>query len=1482
MNQNTNSNTNPLTEEIRTRLEVWRERLIDLSFRNQSINFKEYKTSTFKIDSPDYETLIKQLLIEGKSFRPVKEIIDELKEDEILVSSEATDQETPLINLTRAYKTSKEDMGVNVVHVAIGFLEWYERNDSEIPIKSPIILLPVHIYKSQTITETQLPFRLRADEDELLINKAILERLKRDFLIEIDSELDDDDPINSVKECFEKFEEIANSNNGWTVTKDVHAGNFNYYGFPIYADLKNLEGKLLDNHLIRALISTEPFEQDISSIVQENELDEKVDPKETFQILDADSSQQKAISAAKGNISFVIQGPPGTGKSQTIGNIISECLSQNKKVLFVSAKEVALKVVKNRLDAKQIGQFCLNLHDYKKKNLKELFEDIDRTWSAQPYSIEEEEIDDDLSRLSTTRKKLNEYVLELSSKKTKLEVTPYKVHGEISILSDIPINIFDVPNTNEISRQKLRDILSEIKNLEDYAHILSEHDLHVWYDSNVKQIGVQKKEELTSLLQDINEKLTKLKNGINELHKSTPVILKLCTKTNEFIDFGKKYKLSVLKEDINGIRQQIKSFDGNILRYFDSNYSNQLKLLKSHLKDDQKLDSNIWWWRFAEKTVLSDLNKANDVKINCFEDLNKIDDLNENHQSIIEKWIDDFGELPDQVIQKIQELTDLLKDANTDTNYYDDISDALTKIENKQNNLEALDKWIRYKKIINKLGSLGVNNFVEKAIQEKFHPDKLVKIFRKRFYSIWLDNVESENTILREFDSTVMHNLIGEFRKLDKQQLNYAVKRITNKIVTNFPSRISTNTSNTGIAMLLQQINRSRAHLSMRRLLKTIPDIILSIKPCLMMSPRTVSTYLGDNVEFDVVIFDEASQILPEEALGSIVRAKQMIIAGDQKQLPPTNFFRTQSVEVNDEIAEDIEGFDSILDLACATTIPNILLNWHYRSQSENLIQFSNHHFYNNKLQIFPASNKDGNKGVFFNLVNEGKYDYGKSKTNRVEADLMVQRLFEKLENMDGDTIGIVTFNIAQRDYIDNKINMELNNYPQLQEWFSRTGLNEFFVKNLESVQGDERDIIFFSMLYGKDNDGRPRGPYGAIQNTGGEKRLNVAVTRAKKRVEVFSSMTANDWDVRNRPEGIKRFKDYLNYAQYGTETLGRGAESTGGEVESPFEEAVKIALENKGYLVEPQVGVGGYRIDLAIIDENEPGRYILGIECDGATYHSSYSARTRDRLRQEILEGKYGWRIHRIWSRDWVRNQADQLEKIKEAIDRPTESTLTNINKEEPIDEIEFVESDPQNISEIIRNKCDHYVMQDEAHYEKYSQIAGYQNYTSDGLKKVVEHFLGVNGPVSKEKLIKVLANCSAMTNISKNFKVVITQQLKDVSEKANFHFNVNTGTISIRDLSKTWHNFIPRFNKSGYPENDRQYDQIPIEELAAVSREILKLISPFKFDDLVIETARVCGFRVASSNLKDRFGKSIKWAIGNGFFTISDDSSVSYVQKN
>jgi len=1481
VNQNTNSNTNPLTEGLRQKLEVWRERLIDLSFRNQSINFKEYKTSTFKIDSPDYETLIEKLLIDGSSFRPVVEIIDELQEDEILVSSEATNPETPLIQLARNYKTSKEDMGVNVVHVAIGFLEWYERDDSEILIKSPIILLPVHIYKSQTITETQLPFRLVADEDELIINKAILERLKRDFSIEIDFMLDDDDPIDSVKEYFEKFEEIAKTKNRWTVSRNVHAGNFNYYGFPIYADLKNLEEKLLDNPLIRALISTESFEQDISCIVEENELDERVDPKETYQILDADSSQQKAISAAKGNLSFVIHGPPGTGKSQTIGNIISECLSQNKKVLFVSAKEVALKVVKNRLDDARIGQFCLNLHDYKRKNLKELYEDINNTWSVRPFSIEEEKIDDDLSTLSVTREKLNEYVSELSSKKTKLKVTPYQVHGEISILAEIPDNIFQVPNTNNMSRKKLRDILSEIKNLQDYGHVLSEHDSHMWYGANVKQFGIQKKEKLTGMLEYINKKLTKLNNGIDELHKSTPVKLKLFTRSNEFIDFGKKYKLSVLKEDIDGIRQQIKSFDGNILRYFDSNYSNQLKILKSHLREGQQLDNNIWWWRFAEKTVLSDLHNVNDIKITCFEDLNKIDDLELNHQSIIEKWIDDFGELPDQVIQKIQELKDLLEDENDDTNYYDDISDTLANIENKQNNLEALDEWIRYKKIIDKLGSLGVNDFVEKAIQEKFESEKLAKIFKKRFYSIWLDNVESDNTILREFDSTVMHNLIDEFRELDKKQLKYAIQKITNQIVTDFPQRVSTSTSSTNIGILLREINKSRAHLSMRRLLKTIPDIILSIKPCIMMSPRTVSTYLGEDLEFDVVIFDEASQLLPEEALGSIVRAKKAIIVGDQQQLPPTDFFKSQNVEVSDEIAEDIEGFDSILDLACATTIPNILLNWHYRSQSEDLIQFSNHHFYNNKLQIFPASNKDDNKGIYFNLVDDGKYDYGRSRTNRVEADLLVQRLFKKLERKDGDSIGIVTFNIPQRDYILDKIDKECSNYPQLKEWFSRTGLEKFFVKNLESVQGDERDIILFSMLYGKDKDGRPRGPYGAIQNTGGEKRLNVAVTRAKKRVEVFSSMTSNEWDVRNRNEGPKRFKDYLNYAENGTETLGRGAESTGGEVESPFEESVKNALENKGYSVEPQVGVGGYRIDLAIIDEDKPGRYKLGIECDGATFHSSYTARTRDRLRQEILEENYGWRIHRIWSRDWVRNRADQLEKIKEAIDRPTEPILTNINEEDlTVDELEFEESNLQKISEMIRDNCDHYVIQDEDHYSYYLKVPYGDYYTDEALKEVVEHFLRVNGPVSVKKLIKVLGTCRGRTNITQKYTNEITQQIKAVNTNANFHINENTGTISVEDLSKTWHNFMPRFNKSDYSENDREYDHIPIEEFAAVAREILKIVTPFNFDDLVIETARVCGFRVASANLKDVISKSINWAINSSFFTISDDSRVSFIQ--
>lgn len=1473
MNQNIKSNIDELNKKLRDRLDVWRDRLIDISNRNQSINFRDFKTSTFKIELPDYESLIEKLLLDRTSLRPVTEIVEELKHDEMLIISEAKDPNSPFINLTRLYNTSIQDMGVNVVHLAIGFLEWYERDDSEIAIKSPILLLPVRIYKSEIITQTQLPFRLQVYEDEIIINKALIERLKRDFSIVMDFEFDYDDQIQSTNNYINEFNRIAESNSRWKILKEANVGNFNYYGFPIYADLKNLEEKLISNPLVRAMNGIENYNQDISCIVEENELDDRIDPKDTFQILDADSSQQKAISAAKGNITFVMHGPPGTGKSQTIGNIISECLSQNKKVLFVSAKEVALKVVKNRLDDKKIGQFCLNLHDWRSKNRKELFKDIDKTWSVKPFQIDEASIDEDLSRLKEIRGKLNEYVTELSSKSSKLKITPYQAHGELSLLSKIPDKIFEIPNPNKLTRKKLGDILSEIKNLESYKNILSEHDSHVWFDANIKHLGIQEKQELTQLLNDIYEKVKKMNDGIGELQKSIPVQINYLDEITKLIEFGEKYKLLVLKEDINAIKRQIKSFDKNIIRYFDPNYSDQLKILKSHLRDEQELDSDGWWWRFSEKTVFSDLKTASDIITGFIGDIKKINDYGENQQLAVEKWIDDHRELPTQILQKTKELSSLIKDENN--NSYNDLDDTLSKIQAKKENIDALDEWIKYKRIVDNLNSLGIGDFVNKAIEEKFEPDKLVKIFKKRIYTLWLDNVEKESKILREFDTTVSNNLISEFRDLDKKQQSYAIQKITNQISLNFPSRVSTSTSKSNVSILLKEINKSRAHMSMRRLLKKIPDTILRIKPCIMMSPRTVSTYLGNDLEFDVVIFDEASQLFPEEALASIIRAKQVIIAGDQQQLPPTNFFKTQNLELDDnEIAEDIEGFDSILDLACATTIPNILLNWHYRSQSEDLINFSNYHFYDNKLQIFPGNNKIGEKGVFFNFVEDGTYDYGKSRENRVEADFIVKRIFELLEQMKGDSIGIVTFNIAQRNYIENKIDFELNKFPHLKSWFMKKDLEAFFIKNLESVQGDERDIIFFSMLYGPDRDGKVRGPYGAINRQGGEKRLNVAVTRAKKRVEVYSSMRGND--LKATMTGTQRFKDYLNYAENGMKSLGRGSQTTGGEIESPFEDSVKDALQKQGYVVESQVGVGSYRIDLAIVDQESPGRYKLGIECDGATYHSSYSARTRDRLRQEILEEKYGWQIHRIWSRDWVRNETEQLAKIKEVIDKPYVPILSNDN-EYTVDEFEIETTEvPPNIAEIIKSKCDNYVYYDELHSQKYIKYSHYgpsRNYT--GI--IIDHILDENGPITFEKLLTVLAKFYGHTKVGSNFRKLIksiTSHLVSIPYEAKNYF-ILRGTITLGKVD--WSTFMPRFNKTNNPINDRKCDAIPIQELTAVAREILKIVSPFEYDDLITETARVCGFKVTGVYIGERIMESVNWGIDQKYFSISSENKVS-----
>ena len=470
----------------------------------------------------------------------------------------------------------------------------------------------------------------------------------------------------------------------------------------------------------------------------------------------------------------------------------------------------------------------------------------------------------------------------------------------------------------------------------------------------------------------------------------------------------------------------------------------------------------------------------------------------------------------------------------------------------------------------------------------------------------------------------------------------------------------------TGLVLIHNEISKKK-HLPVRTLLDRAGRSIQQMKPCFMMSPLSVAQFLKPGgLRFDLLVIDETSQMRPEEALGSIARADQTVIVGDPMQLPPTSFFdRADHIVQTDDEAEEIVDSESILDLALATYRPARELRWHYRSRHESLIAFSNRKFYDNKLIVFPSpldpdkTKRKPELGVFNHFVG-GKY---KSSLNLPEAQAVAEAAVAFMRDNPDRSLGVVTLNQAQREVLLGEIDRLIARDRRAAEYREKwePTLEPFFVKNLENVQGDERDVIFISTVYGPDADtGVVMNRFGPVNSNVGHRRLNVLFTRAKQRVDVFTSMRSDDIKTPDGSSlGVKALKSYLEYAETGRLEQG---ETTGREPDSDFEIFVRDRLAQHGFDVVPQIGVAGYFIDLAVKHPKRSG-YLLGIECDGATYHSSKSARDRDRLREEVLIG-LKWSIYRIWSTDWFADPEQEFKRLLAHIDQLIAQTPSDLLK--------------------------------------------------------------------------------------------------------------------------------------------------------------------------------------------------------------------------
>ncbi|GAB3302231.1 DUF3320 domain-containing protein [Hymenobacter tenuis] len=511
----------------------------------------------------------------------------------------------------------------------------------------------------------------------------------------------------------------------------------------------------------------------------------------------------------------------------------------------------------------------------------------------------------------------------------------------------------------------------------------------------------------------------------------------------------------------------------------------------------------------------------------------------------------------------------------------------------------------------------------------------------------YLQKLASEQPTLRQFERTSHEETAARFRQADRDALYHHRVRALRQHFDQLPH------PQAGGQMLLlrNEFAKKTRHLPLRKLMQQAGRAVQAIKPIFMMSPLSVASFLPPGaVEFDLVVFDEASQVKPVDALGAIARGKQLVVVGDSKQLPPTSFFDSLTGSGKEADEENVTSdIQSILELCKARQMPERMLRWHYRSRHESLIAASNHLFYDDKLVIFPSPGGQGNLGLLYHHLPHTHYERGTTRTNPLEAQAVAEAVLHHARTTPGLTLGVVAFSTAQRQAIQDVLEKLRRQHPETEEFFNQHPHEPFFVKNLENVQGDERDVILISVGYGRTKEGYLAMSFGPLNGEGGERRLNVLITRAKQRCEVFTNLTADDLDLsRTQAKGVAALKTFLAFAQHGR--LNQN-EETGRPMESPFEAAVHRALTARGYLVRPQIGSQGFYIDLAIVDPDQPGRYVLGIECDGAMYHSARSARDRDRLRQRVLEG-VGWRLHRIWSTDWLRDPQRETERAIQAIE--------------------------------------------------------------------------------------------------------------------------------------------------------------------------------------------------------------------------------------
>lgn len=1361
--------------EIDRKLLVSRNELLDIGLRNNLLNFRKTAKSLLIIDERS-EEIFRQLFVQNKAmfFAALPEkarnaergaeadieddgyefdaaALDTLFEDD---SDEAKNRRhtdnrlqtalsgssllSRLLKIESEARTYIEEQGVNVLYLALGFLHWYEAGSSQEARRAPLVLLPVELTRT---VQGKAEFLVRYNGDDLIDNMSLATKMKADFGLQIPAYVQDPDAENNeqraLADYFAQLTESVSTQKRWSVEPDeIALGFFSFGKFLMFNDLdsKNWpQGKKPAAHPVMARLLGPGFGVVPPVIGEGQHLDSVIKPGDVAFVKDADSSQTEAILEASAGNNLVIQGPPGTGKSQTITNIISQLLKQNKTVLFVAEKMAALEVVKSRLDECHLGDAVLELHSHKATK-KSVLTELERVLSQGRPQVASGQ--DDLATLAEVQHSLNTYC-DAVNERDPVSGLPFiqtvghymrlKRAGEVpALLAFEPMATWS-QNTYLEKRVRVDELFRHLQ-------VMGTPKLSPYWGSNRRDFSPVEQNKVSGLLElalgtlrDLNAAASGLSDRLMLTRPASildievvcraarraaeaPRLQGVCLNTKdwqlrrdtirELLDAGEKMSHaraeseamlieSAWEQDLLEVRQHFATYGRKWWRVFSGKFRSARSRLQGLCKTALPKDNDT-----ALRLVDSVLGYQSRKKIyDCHELLGAaLFGAQWNRQKSdwqvlrhISGWVmklhDDLGrgELPDGLVDFLSGHSDAsglgeqiahielqlrqLRDAQNDiarTLGFDTQYAAVLGLQSLRETEERLQTLLidlpkvyhmaRFNQLSDELDSAGLGEVVQFGAGLE-QPEALLPCFDLSWYSGLVERAYSRHPALRQFDRVRHEHQIQRFRQLDLTSLDHAKSELARVIWERMP-----HINQPGeMAVLRAELNKKRRHIPIRQLIDRAGRAIQQIKPVFMMSPISIANFLPPGaIEFDAVIFDEASQVKAVDAFGAILRGKQVIVVGDTKQMPPTSFFgRDVDLEDEESVTADVESILSMFKLAGAQ---ERYLRWHYRSRHESLIAVSNVEFYERKLMVFPSPGRNPHAtGLSLKYLPETLYDRGRTRTNRGEARAVALAVIEHAKTRPGLSLGAVAFSVAQRDAIQMELELLRRQHPDLEPFFNLQKPEPFFIKNLENVQGDERDIIYISIGYGRNESGRIAKDFGPVSRDGGHRRLNVLITRAKLGMTVFSNFRAGDLELdASASHGSRALKHFLKYAETGELDIPR---ETGKAPDSIFECEVIEALQDKGYQVQPQVGSAGYFIDIGVKDPEAPGSYLLAIECDGAAYHSSRSARDRDRLRQGVLEG-LGWRFHRVWSTDWFRNPGQELVRIVTAIERARASS--------------------------------------------------------------------------------------------------------------------------------------------------------------------------------------------------------------------------------